>query len=274
MYLCHLIVLQMTGQDSIMNGLPVASGNALDTVITGVFAASGTTGTVLSPDQAILIPKEVDFHPVWVFLYIFTLLGLFAWIRVYYGNIFSQTVQASTNFQVAVRMFKDKSTLQNQLDNILYGFYFLSLAYFLFFMEERLDLVPYKIHGILLYLFNLALLAGIFMARVILMNLLGSLFNQLALFREYLYHTFIFNKLLGVSTLSLLLFVVFTRGVLQEVFIWIITSTVVTVLIMRFIRGLTFSFRKDISIFYMFLYLCALELVPFALLFRWLKGIL
>ena len=265
----------MTGQDSILNGLPVALGSVRDTVFTGIFATSAKVGTVLSPDQsAALIPKEVDFHPAWVFLYLFALLGFFAWIRVYYGNIFSQTVQASTNFQVAVRMFKDKSTLQNQLDNILYAFYFLSLAYFLFFMEDRLDLAPYKIHGVLLYLFNLVLLAGIFMARVVLMNLLGSLFNRLELFREYLYHTFIFNKLLGISTLSLMLFVVYTRGVLQEAFFWITTATIVTVLIMRLIRGVTFSFRKDISIFYMFLYLCALELVPLALLFRWLKGIL
>jgi magnesium-transporting ATPase (P-type) len=71
-----------------------------------------------------------------------------------------------------------------------------------------------------------------------------------------------------------MLFVVYTRGVLQEAFFWITTATIVTVLIMRLIRGVTFSFRKDISIFYMFLYLCALELVPLALLFRWLKGIL
>jgi hypothetical protein len=171
-------------------------------------------------------------------------------------------------------MFKDKSLLQNQLDNILYVFYFLSMAFFLFYLEEELGRTPYQLHGALLFLFNLALLMGTFMARVMLINLLGSLFNQLSLFREYLYHTFIFNKLLGVSVLTMLLFVVYTRGTLHEVLIWIALGVVLAVLIMRIIRGFVFSFKKDISIFYMFLYLCALEIVPLALLYKWLEGVL
>ena len=32
--------------------------------------------------------------------------------------------------------------------------------------------------------------------------------------------------------------------------------------------------KKDISIFYMFLYLCALEISPLVLLYRWLEGML
>jgi len=129
-------------------------------------------------------------------------------------------------------------------------------------------------HRALLYFFNLSLLVGVFLARVMMVNLLGWLFNQLALWREYLYQTFIFNKLLGLVMLPVLLFVIYTRGVFQDVMIWIALGTIVAVLIMRSIRGMVYSFKKDISIFYMFLYLCALEIAPLALLYRWLEGVL
>jgi hypothetical protein len=265
----------MPGQDSILFQQGDTLPGAGEIFSRQMFEASvRAEGFISAQGGAVSIPKVIDFHPAWLFLYLLVLLGFFAWIRVYYGNIYAHTVQASTNFKVAARMFKDKSQLQNQLDNVLYTAYLLSLAYFLFLMEEKLEVVPYNLQGILLYFFNLALLLGVFLARVVVMNLLGTLFNQLALFREYLYHTFIFNKLIGITILPLLLFVLYTSGVLQTVFIWVTFSTLGVVLVMRIIRGVEFSFKKDISIFYMFLYLCALELVPLVLLYRWLAGAL
>jgi hypothetical protein len=265
----------MAGQDSSLVLVPQIVRDHRDSIYVQVFESSARAEALISPEHGmVIVQKLANFHPMWLFLYLFALLGLFAWIRVYYGNILSQTVQASTNFQVAAKMFKDKSLLQNQLDNILYAFYFLSLAFFLFFLEERMNLVPYNLHGVLLYLFNLAIISGIFLVRVVIINLLGILFNQRSLFREYLYHTFIYNKLLGISILTLLLFVVYTGGILQDIFFWAALMTVLIVMIMRIIRGLIFSFKKDISIFYMFCYLCALEIVPLALLYRWLEGVL
>lgn len=265
----------MPGQDSILNSIGDSLQGGVDAVSQQVFSTSAQAEWLLShANSEIFMEKVPGFHPAWFFLYLLFLLMFFAWARVYYSQIMSQTVQASTNFQVAVRMFKDKSMLQNQLDYILYVIYFLSMAYFLFYLEEREGLLPYGIRGVTLYLFNLALLMGVFLSRIFMINLLGSLFNQLSLFREYLYHLFIFNKLMGILILPMLLFVVYTRGAFQEAVIWVALGGVGVVLIMRIIRGIAFSLKKDISIFYMFLYLCALEIVPLALLYRWLEGVL
>jgi hypothetical protein len=274
-YLCRKLFLQMSGQDSSLALIRDTLSGTGDTVTRQVFASSAKAEWLLSPENGgTLLEKVPVFHPAWLFFYLLFLLGFFAWVRMYYGNIMSQTVQASTNFQVAVRMFKDKSLLQNQLDTILYVIYFLSMAYFLYFLEERKGMQPYGLQGVTLYLFNLALLTGIFISRVFLLNVLGSLFNQMTLFREYLYHIFIFNKLMGILILPMLLFVVYTRGILQEVVIWASLAGIGAVMIMRIIRGIAFSLKKDISIFYMFLYLCALEISPLVLLYRWLEGIL
>jgi hypothetical protein len=141
-------------------------------------------------------------------------------------------------------------------------------------VEGRLQLQPYGLNDGLLYLFNLAMLLGIFFGRIVFVNLTGFLFNRVKIFREYLYNAFIFNKLMGLAVLPLLLLVVYTTGALREVFFWLAVSAVILVVIMRFIRGVVFSFKKDVSIFYMFLYLCALEITPLALLYRWIEGIL
>jgi hypothetical protein len=220
------------------------------------------------------IPR-IPFHqPAWLFIFLFILLGSLAWIRIYYGNILTQTLQASANFQIAARMFNDNSLLQRQLDNILYFLYFLSAGFLAYVVENRFQLFPYGITGIILYFFNLAVLGGLFFLRVVLVNLAGLLFNRIRIFREYLYNAFIFNKLLGVIMLPLLLFVFYTTGPVKEIFHWFTFGIVFVILIMRMIRGVIFSIKKDVSIFYMFLYLCALEIVPLALLYKWVEGIL
>ena len=221
-----------------------------------------------------MAPRIFIIQPIWLFMYLFVLLVFFAWIRLYYRKILTQTVQASTNFQVASRMFQANSQLQNQLDKVLYVLYFLSLAFLLFIAEERMDIIPYDLNGGLLYLFNFTLLVGMFFGRMVLLNLAGFLFNQLKIFKEYLYNTFIFNKLMGLAILPLLLFVVYTTGVLQEVIFWVTLTIATVVILMKVIRGVVFSFKKEISLFYMFLYLCALEIAPLVLLYKWLEGVL
>jgi len=244
---------------------------ASDTVfkIQGIVSGAGLTENGIEWIQKIEIH-----HPTWFFLYLFALLGYYAWIRVYYGDVFTQTVQATTNIQVANRMYLDNSTLKNQLDRVLYALYLLVIAFLLYYLEERMELLPYKLDGVALYFFNLALLTGIFLGRIFLLNMVGFLFNQTKVFREYLYNAFIFNKLMGLVVLSLLLFLVYTRGVVQDVLFWLIISVLILIFLMRLVRGMIFSFKKDVLIFYMFLYLCALEIVPLVLLYRWLEGIL
>lgn len=246
-----------------------------DTTMLSIFEGSGmeqAPETVINGLQ--LVERMHIYPPVWYFFYLLVLLGLFAWIRIYYGHILTQTVQAATNFQATSKMFKNNSLLQNQLDAILYLFYFLSMGFLLYYLESKAALTPYGLHGALLYLFNVALLAGLFMGRVLVYNISGILFKQVRAVREYLYNMFIYNKLLGLTALPLVFLLIYTRGILQEVLFWLTISVLSGILVMRIIRALVFSYRKDVLIIYMFLYLCALEIAPLVLLYRWLEGIL
>jgi len=131
-----------------------------DTVVFTISTASGfEQGPDLASVSLQLVEKIRVHEPAWYFIYLFILLGIYAWIRIYYGNVMIQTFQASTNFQLANKMFRSNSLLQNQLDGGLYIFYFLSMAFLLYYLELKVGLLPYGLQGGLLFLFNLILLA-------------------------------------------------------------------------------------------------------------------
>lgn len=221
-----------------------------------------------------IVERSTYHEPTWYFIYLFILLAIYAWISIYYSNEFVQTFQASTNFKLTSKMFQNKSQLQNQLDAALYLYYFLSLAFMLYFMELRIDVIPLELQGALLFLFNLGLLVMLFFGRIVIHNIAGFLFNKTRIVREYLYNMFVFNKLSGLVILPMMFLMVYTRGSIQEIVFWAIIFALSGILIMRLIRGAVFSYRKDVLNFYMFLYLCALEIMPLVLLYKWLEGIL
>ncbi len=108
-------------------------------------------------------------NPPGCLFFFLSLSAIFAWIRLYYGNILIQTIQASANFQVASRIFEDNSLLQKQLDNILYLFYFLSAGYHSLCWRNPVQASALcAFTGLELYLFNLGILVGFFLARLVL----------------------------------------------------------------------------------------------------------
>lgn len=252
--------MQMPGQD-------ILSGS--------IFKVSQLGGGEITTGGSLMLMERIQTAPPgWLFILFFGLAGFYAWIRTYYGNMILQTVQATTNYQVTLRMFRDNSVVQKQLDNVLYLLYFLNGAFFLYLLEMWFEKFPYGLHGAALYLFNIALLAGVFMARVVLVNVTGFLFNRVGVFREYLFNIFIFNKILGIGLLPLLPFMLYTGGRIQQAFFWIAGIAVLLTGMLRVARSVIFSLRKDISILYMFLYLCALEMVPLMLLYQWIEDVL
>ena len=246
-----------------------------DSVTASVFRISQVTEGVVSPGSALAAAEQIQMvQPGWFFFLIFALSGFLAWIISYYGPAVMQTAQASTNYNITFRMFGDNSVLQKQMDQVLYLFYFLNMAFLLLLFEERYHLHPYTLEGITLFIFNFLLLVGIFFARIVLLNVAGFLFGRINLFREYLYHIFLYNKIAGICILPLLALMAYTGGWIREFFYWFALVLILLIVLLRVARSIIFSFRKDVSIFYMFLYLCALETVPLILLYRWLEGTL
>jgi hypothetical protein len=250
-----------------MPGQDVLSGS--------LFKVSQLGGAEFTAGGSMMMLERIQTTPSgWLFIMLFGLIGFFAWIRAYYGGMILQTVQATTNYQVTLRMFRDNSMVQKQLDNVLYLLYFLNGAFFFYLLEMWVERFPYGLHGAALYLFNIALLAGVFLARLVLVNVTGFLFNRMEIFREYLFNIFIFNKISGMVLLPLFPFLLYTTGWIQEAFFWMSVIVVLLTVILRVARSMIFSLRKDISILYMFLYLCALEIVPLMLLFQWIEDVL
>jgi len=217
--------------------------------------------------------QENLYAPDWQFYLLMGALMLVAWMRSVFGGILKKTYQATISFSVTLRMYKDNSVLQKQLDGILTALYFLSTGFYFLLLESKFNLYPYDLSGFIGYLFNIGILILIYFGRSFLLMLTGFIFNQRLLFDEYRYHISVFNKLTGLVLLPFILLINYSEGIVQNTLEWLSVAVVGSIILLRLYRGFIFSAKKGVLIFYLFLYLCALELVPVMVIFKWIQSI-
>lgn len=212
-------------------------------------------------------------QPAWYFMILFLLFASIAVSQIYFKGLLQNTFQTVIRYSVTVGMFNDNSQVQRQKDNILYAIYFISFAMFILVLENRWSLYPYDITGFRLFLWNIAFLLGIFYTRIFLLNVVAHIFKQRKLFQEYLYHVFSLNKLFGIISIPLVFLLIYTENTINEICFILAISMFLMMIIMKAIKGFIFSIEKHVFNFYLFLYLCALEIVPILLMYKWITTV-
>lgn len=239
---------------SLMKNIGVIKGYTPDVLIN--FQGSETI-ILDTPDQS------------WYFFFIVALIIAYVIARLFLGQILSSAFFATIRYSATLSMYNDNSQVQNQRDKVLYAFFFVSISFFILILEKRMNFIPFNLSEAWLYIFNFGVLLTFYIFRRFLLRLVGFLFEKQGLFKEYLYHNFSYNKLLGIIFIPINFLLIYTQGIINNVMVLLSISIIFIIIIMKISRGLVFSLRHRVFSFYLFLYLCALEMVPVILLCKW-----
>jgi len=118
------------------------------------------------------------------------------------------------------------------------------------------------------------LLILIYTGKLIIMKIMGWIFNIRRATDTYIFIVFLVNKMLGIFLLPFLAFIIFEPSHGKQVFVTLSLIFIVVMFLYRFF----FSFRplqNEIrwSLFQFFIYLCAFELAPLILIYKVLIAI-
>jgi hypothetical protein len=100
------------------------------------------------------------------------------------------------------------------------------------------------------------------------MHVTAFLFVKQELFSRFLFHYYITNKTLGLILIPFLLALAYSEGIVKEVFIYSSLAIIISAYILRFFRTILFIFKNVVLLFYLILYLCALEILPVVVILK------
>jgi len=207
--------------------------------------------------QAIRIEALNDWF-VPVLLICFTIV---AWVRVTYRKRFTQLVQAAYSKQYMNLLIREGGGGYD-LINLSLGFIFICSSALLLFQFNE-SLTGPSSSGSLRFLLFMALAAGIviwLLFRLFLIRLLGWTFRNFEVTSQYLMSSMAYHFIIGIALLPFLVINAYTHS---DVILYLSLGLAAILFLLKLIRGIVIGLGDTkFSIFYLFFYLCTVEILP------------
>ncbi len=210
----------------------------------------------------------------WLLGIFLLLVVLFVWIRIFYSKFFATLGNALVSYHMSAKLLEEKNVLSQRVSAVLD---FIYLIVFSVFLYELIAFKGFTLSGtsgirIFLILFNMMILYALF--RIIMLKLLGFLFLSRSLFSEYLHNTFVANKGLGIVLFPVVVMAHYLPGLLIPVLLIAGIAAFFIAFFWKLFRAYQIIIRRDILIFYLILYLCTLEILPFLLGYKFVIALI
>lgn len=199
-----------------------------------------------------------------VLLYLFVSMyekySLIRIIKIVFSNKFAHT--SFRNVNPGVQIFQMLLGLLS----------FISISTFLLLTELHFNIIFFDLEPVFLWIFNLALISLVVTLRFIIINIIGFISNTKETFKEYFFNISRSYKLIGILMMIMNFFIVYLVIVPDIWFIYLSFLLITIIMIFRVIRLIYIFLLNRLSLYYMILYLCALEIFPVLIIIRYLGG--
>jgi hypothetical protein len=205
----------------------------------------------------------------WMFWLILSTFILFSWTRIFYKKKLQFLFRALFNYNFALKSIQQHNEFSNRFSSILSIIFAVNMGLFCLQISNA-GFYEYQsgINAIVITLAIAAAITVLYWLKKILFIILGFIFQARQYAEEYIENVYLFNHALGLFLFPVILSIGFVDPeiISNQTLIYIGLSVISIFYFFRFIRGIQISIRTNVSIFYMFLYFCTLELLPIILL--------
>lgn len=195
---------------------------------------------------------------------------LFVWLYAAYFKHLNNTIKGFFINRFANQLSRDEFSYGNRVTVFLSVLFVLTMTLFI----SQTFQFYYGLGGITSNFFRLNLLIGTvlilaYFTKFIVVNFTGYIFQKSKAASEYILTIFLFCNTLGLFMLPVALCIAFVKQISPKVFIYLGLLIIGIFLFTRIIKGLVIWLNGlRGSAFYLFLYLCTLEILPFIIIVK------
>lgn len=204
----------------------------------------------------------------WLPAILISTLFIFSWIKLMYYKYVLQVLGATVNYQVSNRLFRERNVLIRNMSLGLNTIFAINTGLLIFYLFKYLNIEPIKANPFVsLSIYSISVLI-IYFIKTFFLRVLGFLFMVKEEFAEYIHNINLFNKNTGLLLFPVVILYPYINEHLKPVVLYTGITLFLLMILLRFFRGFQIIIRKGVSVFYLILYLCAIEILPVLLLIK------
>ncbi|MFZ4399604.1 MAG: DUF4271 domain-containing protein [Bacteroidales bacterium] len=212
----------------------------------------------------------------WIVFLLLLCFSVLAWILIFSRKRVKQITKACYSNRTINQLFRDGDLFKERLAIPFTIIYFISFSLFIFQTSHYyLNLKQFGLYTFLFYIKMLAIITGLYFLKQLISKFIGIVFKNNTATYFYLLNGLIYNIVSGIILLPLLLFMIFSQGVISSFAINISVFLLIVLSVVRYFRyiiiGVSYS---KFSHFYFFLYLCTLEILPILIIIKIIIGMI
>ncbi len=213
-------------------------------------------------------------NPDWFTIILFIVIFGFMWIRVFYLKILRQIINAFFSTSMTNQIVRDENILIQRASVMLSVLFYLVAALFLYQVsmafEWQSNWLTDGFSRLIIFAFFIAFAYSIKMIQLKLLGYLLDIDRQVA---TYIFNIFLMNNVLGMFLLPVVMVIAYVYTPFSQTLLMAALFVIGTTFLYRLVRGVFIGMSiPRFSVFYLFLYLCAFEIAPLALIFKIASG--
>ncbi len=212
--------------------------------------------------------QNISFGNDWIVLVILFALFLLASVKFMFGKYLSKVTESIFSFHTANSHFLEKNINMIKGSAMVNIFFVVNISLFIVSILIFKSIPFVQEHGFKTFILVLIAVSLLYLGKAFVVRFLGYVFDKNNESREYVFTILLYNKNLSLFLFPIVLALPFVQFYAVKWLMYIGVVIALVFFVLRIVRGMQILLRKHVSIFYMILYLCALEIVPLLMLYK------
>jgi len=210
-------------------------------------------------------------YPEWVLFVFVIVFVVLAWVRIYHTKRAKMLIKAFVSQMYVQHLLRESDSLMIGLSLALNFVFFTVISLFLYLIVTYYNVYVPLTEVINPFFVFFGVLILLYQGKALVLWILGIVFNQREHFYKYIFNVFLCNKILGILLLPVVVGVSYLKnGELYLIYTGFVL--IIAVYFFRIYRGVVICIREaNVSQYYIFLYLCTLEFLPFVVITRFVS---
>lgn len=220
-------------------------------------------------DTEPIIPNKFFDNTDWILGVLLFSAIILTFVKLLHDKYLSNTIKAFFIHTYADKLFREQNVTTQRISLSLNAVFIISTSLFLYLLCNHYNYTIWDLNNFSLFLGLNGVIFSVNLVKVLVFRILGVVLLETKLFSEYRENIFLYNKAIGLCLFPITAGIAYMPQYMTKIFIYLGFIVVLTFYLSRIYQGLKIIITKRISIFYMILYLCTLEIIPFLLLFKY-----
>ncbi|MFI5150597.1 MAG: DUF4271 domain-containing protein [Bacteroidia bacterium] len=204
-----------------------------------------------------------------LFLILFLAFIFFVFVKIYSRRKLQQLFLAFIKPSAMNQLLREEYAFTDRSTILLLALSWLILPLFIFQAITHFHPSYLLSDGIILYAQGLVCFGAMYLVKILSIRFLALTTGFKAEGSEYIYTILLFNKVAGLIMFPLVLLLAFARQLNPVHLLYIGISILSILLIYRLLRLIQVALSTSgVSVLYLFLYLCTLEILPFVVIIK------